>query len=261
MEVNLGARERSAVTEILKSRWLSVNGVVQAFEWAFGRYLDIPQAVAVSSGTAALHLALKVLGIKEGHEVLCPAFAPVAVANVIVQTGAIPVFVDLMGLDEINLSPIDLEKKITPRSRAIVAVHYGGFPCRMDRLRKIAQRNRLFLVKAVAQGPGSKYEGRNCGTLGDIGCFSLFANPGHPTGEGGMMVTDNSQWAARARLLRSHGMTAPAWNTHQGQAPVYDVLEPGLNYQLDDLRAALGLAQLESEIYRSHTETIQTSKA
>lgn len=248
-DIELGIRQRLAVTEVLKSRWPRVNGVVQAFEWALAKYLGAGHAVAVSSGAAALHLGLKVLGLKEGDEVICPSFSFAATANAILHTGATPVFAEINGVDDLTLSPADLEEKINPRTRAIVAVHYGGYPCRMASILELARRHHLFVIEDAAQAVGAEYAGRRCGTLGDIACLGFFAD------EGGILITDNPLWASKARLLRSHGMTPAGRGCDLG----YDVLDLGLNCRMDEVRAALGLSQLETleENNFSRTKKVQ----
>jgi dTDP-4-amino-4,6-dideoxygalactose transaminase len=162
----------------------------------------------------------------------------------VLYTGADVRFADIVGPHDLNLSPHSIERQITPRTRAIIVVHYGGYPCRMPEILEIAQRRGLKVIEDAAHAPGSWLEGRHLGTWGDIGCFSFFSNKNLSTGEGGMLVTNRDDLAEQARLLRSHGMTSLTWDRHQGHAYSYDVVALGYNYRIDEIRSALGLAQL-----------------
>jgi dTDP-4-amino-4,6-dideoxygalactose transaminase len=187
---------------------------------------------------------LLAVGCGPGDEVILPSLNFVAAANAIVHTGAEPVFCDIAGSDELNLDPQDVEAAVTPRTKAVLALHYAGFPCAMDDVRAIADRHGLAIVEDAAHAPGASLEGHMCGTLGDVGCFSFFSNKNLPLGEGGMIVTSDDELAKRLRLLRSHGMTTLTWDRHRGHASSYDVLLPGFNYRLDEVRATVGLVEL-----------------
>jgi dTDP-4-amino-4,6-dideoxygalactose transaminase len=176
--------------------------------------------------------------------VIVPSLNFVAAANTIVHVGATPVFCDVIGDHDLTLDPADVEKVISPATKAIAVMHYGGFPCRMDVVRELADRYEVAIIEDAAHAPGSVWRGRRCGTLGDVGCFSFFSNKNLPVGEGGMVVTDDDELAERLRLLRSHGMTTLTWERHRGHARSYDVLTAGFNYRLDEMRAAIGLVQL-----------------
>jgi dTDP-4-amino-4,6-dideoxygalactose transaminase len=234
----------SAATGALASGWWSTGPRVAEFERAFARFLGSEHAVAVSSGTAALHLAAAACGCGPGDEVVMPALNFVAAASVVRHLGATPVFCDVAGEHDPNLDPADLEAAVGPRTKAIVALHYGGVPCAMDAVCDIAERHGLVVIEDAAHAPGSTYRGRACGTLGAAGCFSFFSNKNLPIGEGGMVVTDDASLADRVRLLRSHGMTALSWDHERGHAAGYDVLASAFNYRLDEPRAAIGLVQL-----------------
>ena len=244
-DIDLGQDEIDAVIEVLKSKWLTMGEVTHNFEGAFAEYLDVKHAFAVANGTAALHIAHQVLGITEGDEVICPSLTFVATANSILYTGALPVFADVKSLDDLNISPESISEKITPRTKAITMVHYGGYPCDMDKISQIAKEHDLYIVEDAAHAPGAEINGKKLGTLGDIGCFSFFSNKNMTTGEGGMVVTDNDDIAEKIKRIRSHGMTTLTWDRHKGHAYSYDVMDLGFNYRLDEIRAAIGIVQLK----------------
>ena len=233
-----------AVTQTLRSGWWSSGPRVAELEHEFARFSGARHALAVANGTAALHLALLASGCGAGDEVLVPSLNFVAAANTIVHTGATPVFCDICGGDDLNVSPEDLEAAIGPRTRAVVVMHYGGHPCRMDAILELAAEHELAVIEDAAHGPGARWREQMCGTIGDVGCFSFFSNKNLPIGEGGMVVTDDDALAETARLLRSHGMTTLTWDRHRGHASSYEVVMPGFNYRLDELRATIALVQL-----------------
>lgn len=243
-DVSFGPEEYEAVKRVLDSGWISMGPETEQFELEFARYLGAKHAIAVSSGTAALHLALLALGIGLGDEVIVPSLTFVATANAILYVGATPVFADITSLDEWNVSPVDIEKKITPKTKAIMVMHYGGYPCRMDQITAIAAKYHLKVVEDAAHAPGASFQGKKLGTWGDVGCFSFFSNKNMTTAEGGMVVTANDDLAAQVKILRSHGMTTLTWDRHQGHSFSYDVVATGYNYRMDEIRAALGRVQL-----------------
>jgi len=244
-DVDLDGAERDAVLSVLGSTWLTMGEVTAAFEAAFARYVDSPHAVATSSGTAALHIAAVLAGLRPGDEVLTPALTFVASVNAIVYTGARPVFVDVRSLDDWSIDPSDARRKVTERTRALVPVHYGGYLCDMAPIMELARERGLTVIEDAAHAPGARDGGgRAAGTFGEAGCFSFFTNKNLTAAEGGMVVTPSEEWAARARRLRSHGMTTVTWQRHAGHAFSYDVLDLGYNYRITDLHAAIGLAQL-----------------
>jgi dTDP-4-amino-4,6-dideoxygalactose transaminase len=229
---------------VLRGRWLSMGPVTERFEAAFAGYLGGGHAVAVTNGTAALHLAAVALGIGPGDEVICPTLTFVATAAAMLHAGAAVRFADSTSPDDFSIDPAEVDRLVNPRTRAVVVVHYGGFPVDVDAVRAAADRHSLLVLEDAAHALGSTFDGRACGTLGDAGCFSFFPNKNMTTGEGGMVVFDDEAAAARARRLRSHGMTTLTWDRYRGHASDYDVVELGFNYRLDELRAALGLVQL-----------------
>ncbi len=233
-----------AASDAVASGWWSMGPRVEELESAFASFAGAGHAVAVSSGTAALHLALLATGCGPGDEVVLPSLNFVAAANVVAHTGARPVFCDITGEADLNLDPGDVEAAIGPSTRAILVLHYGGNCCDIEAILAIARSHDLDVIEDAAHAPGATWGGRSLGTLGRVGCFSFFSNKNLPVGEGGMLVTDDDEVAARLRLLRSHGMTTLTWARHQGHASSYDVVAQGYNYRLDEVRAAIGLVQL-----------------
>ena len=238
------AIERAAA-EAIRSGWWSMGPRVAEFEERFAELCETKHSFAVATGTAALHLALLAVGCGPGDEVLVPSLNFVAAANTITHVGATPVFCDVVGTDDFTVSPTDLEAAVSPRTRAIMVMDYGGYACRMDEIDELAERHGLAVIEDAAHAPGGRYRGRPCGSLGAIGCFSFFANKNLAMGEGGMVVTQDDALAEQIRLYRSHGMTTLTWDRHRGHASSYDVVLKGFNYRLDELRAAIGLVELE----------------
>src|SRR4030042_963034 len=239
-DLDLGEDEYKAVKGVLESNWLTMGEVTQRFEQEFASYLGVRHAMAVSSGTAALHLAHNALKLKEGDEVICPSLTFVATANSILYVNARPVFTDISSLNDLNISPQSIESKINEKTRAILVVHYAGFPCDMDRVMGLAKRYNLFVIEDAAHALGAEYHTKSeleshnsqnitnpmssikMGTIGDIGCFSFFSNKNLVTGEGGMVVTNSDELAEEMRVCRSHGMTSLTWDRHKGHSYSYD---------------------------------------
>lgn len=244
-DIDLGQEEMNAIEEVLKSKWLTMGEVTRKFEADFAEYHGVKHAIAVTNCTAALHMAHQALGIKEGDEVICPSLTFVATANSILYVGATPVFADIRSLEDLNISPDSIIEKITPRTRAITVMHYGGYPCDMDMIIQIAKKHDLYIVEDAAHAPGAVFNGKKAGTIGDVGCFSFFSNKNMTTGEGGMIVTDNDDLADKLKLIRSHGMTSLTMDRHKGHAYSYDVIDFGFNYRMDEIRAAMGIVQLK----------------
>lgn len=243
-DINFDEIEEQAVIECLRSKWISTGPRTAEFESLFSEMLGGAHCVALANCTVALHLALVLTEIGEGDEVICPSLTFVATANAIRYVGATPVFADIHGSHDLTLDPVDIESKITSKTKAIMVMHYGGFPCDMDRIMEIARRHKLKVIEDACHAPFSEYSGKKLGTIGDVGCFSFFSNKNISTGEGGMLVTQNSEYMERAKLLRSHGMTTMSYQRSKGHSTSYDVVEYGYNYRMDDLRASLGIAQL-----------------
>jgi dTDP-4-amino-4,6-dideoxygalactose transaminase len=243
-DVNFGVEEEQAVQQVVRSGWLSMGEVTKGFEQEFAAFIGARHALAVTNATAALHLACLAAGIGPGDEVIVPSLTFVATANAVRYTGATPVFADIESLDWLNISPASIESRITERTRAILVVHYAGFPCDMPAIMEIARRRDLVVLEDSAHAIGSTLDGRALGTWGAIGCYSFFSNKNMTTGEGGMLATDEDALAEKLRLLRSHGMTSLSWDRHQGHASSYDVVNLGYNYRIDEMRSALGRVQL-----------------
>ena len=244
-DLNFNENEEQAVLEVLRSKWISTGPKTAEFENLFASMLNVNYAVALSNCTAALHLAMELLEIGFGDEVICPSLTFVATANAIRYVNAVPVFADIKSFEDLTIDPSEIEKKITPKTKAIIVMHYGGFACNMDSIMAIAQNHNLKVIEDACHGPLSEYNGKKLGTIGDIGCFSFFSNKNISTGEGGMLVTNNPQLFERAKLLRSHGMTTISYERAKGHSTAYDVVELGYNYRMDDIRASIGLAQLD----------------
>jgi dTDP-4-amino-4,6-dideoxygalactose transaminase len=242
-DVVLDERERAAVDDVLRGGWLSMGPLTEQFEKAFAAHVA-GEAVAVTNGTAALHLAAAAMGLGPGDEVICPTLTFVATAAAMAQTGATVRLADSTSVDDFAIDPDEVERLVTPRTKAVVAVHYGGAPADIEAVKAAAARHELLVIEDAAHALGAQLAGASCGTLGDAGCFSFFPNKNITTGEGGMVVFRDESVAAKARLLRSHGMTALTWDRHRGHATDYDVVEFGFNYRLDEPRAALGIVQL-----------------
>lgn len=265
-DIDFGPEESAAVQAVLASKWLTMGGVTQQFEQEFAAFTGAKYALSVSNATAALHMACLALGIGPGDEVIVPSLTFVATANAVRYVGATPVFADVNGEDDFNLSPAEIEKRITSQTRAILVVHYAGYPCDMPRIMEIAAKHGLEVIEDNAHGVGASLEERQLGTWGAIGCFSFFSNKNMTTGEGGMLTTDRADLYEKLRVFRSHGMTTLTWDRHKGHAFSYDVIELGYNYRIDEIRAALGLEQLKklprnnarrAELTQLYRETMQ----
>ena len=243
-DIDFDGEEQNAVQHVLQSKWLTMGSVTQEFERAFASYVGARYAIAVTNATAALHLACVTAGLGAGDEAIVPSLTFVATANAVRYTGATPVFADILSEDDLNISCDAIEKAISERTRAILVMHYGGYACDMPRILELAHKYNLKVIEDAAHAVGSELNGRKLGTWGSMGCFSFFSNKNMTTGEGGMIVTDDEEYARRLHLLRSHGMTTLTWDRHQGHASSYDVVDLGYNYRIDEIRSALGVVQL-----------------
>ena len=256
---SLGEEELEALRTVFASGWIGLGPGTQQFEEEIARYLGVRYAVGLNSATAALHLALATLGVGEGDEVLLPSLTFVSTAHAVRYTGATPVFVDV---DEktLNLDAEDLDRKATPRSRAVVAVHYGGDPCDMGALLEVARRRGLLVVEDAAHAMGTEVDaqGTKAGSVGDVGCFSFHAVKNLATGDGGMLVTDREDVWRHARRLRWMGIDKDTWDRtedaeekartgvrrYAGYHWYYEVAELGFKCHMNDITAAIGLVQL-----------------
>lgn len=243
-DLNFDETEEQAVLDCLRSKWISTGPRTVEFERLFSEMNGGIHALALANCTVALHLAMVLTGVTVGDEVICPSLTFVATANSIRYVGGVPVFADVKGAHDLTMDPLDIEAKITPKTKAILVMHYAGFPCDMDAILTLAKRYGLKIIEDACHAPFSEYNGKKLGTIGDVGCFSFFSNKNISTGEGGMLVTKDPEYAERAKLLRSHGMTTMSYQRAKGHSTSYDVIEYGYNYRMDDLRSALGIAQL-----------------
>jgi len=250
-DIDFDERELLAVQKVIKSRWLTMGNVTQEFEASFASHIQTKHAIAVTNATAALHLACLALGLGPGDEVIVPSLTFVATANAVRYVGATPIFADIVSHDDLNISLDAIRSLISSRTRAIIVVHYAGYPCDMEAILSLAKQNGLFVIEDAAHAVGSELDGLKLGAWGDIGCFSFFSNKNMTTGEGGMMTTNNDDLAQKLNRLRSHGMTSLTWDRHKGHAYSYDVVDLGYNYRIDEIRAAIGLVQL-SKVERNN---------
>jgi perosamine synthetase len=231
----IGKRELELVTEAVNSGWVSSQGrFVKEFESNFSKYIGVRHGIAVSNGTAALHLALVALDIKKGDEVIMPTLTFASLANVVIYTGAKPVFIDSHPTYWC-IDPDKIEKNITKKTKAIMPVHLYGHPCDMETIMKIAKNHNLYVIEDCAEAHGSQYKGKRVGSFGDIACFSFYGNKIITTGEGGMCLTNDEDLAQKMRVLRDHGMKPEKRYWHE---------VVGFNYRMTNLQAALGVAQL-----------------
>ncbi|HLJ17744.1 MAG TPA: DegT/DnrJ/EryC1/StrS family aminotransferase [Bryobacteraceae bacterium] len=240
----IGQEEIRAVVETLESGWITTGPKTHSFEVAFARYFGVRHAVAVNSCTAALHLSLDAMGLKEGDEVLVPTVTFTATAEVVTYFRAKPVLVDVDPV-HFNMSLEDLQRKITPKTRCIIPVHFAGHPCPMDPILDFAESNNLKVIEDAAHAIPAKYRGRTIGTISSMTAFSFYATKTLATGEGGMVTTDDDALADRVRLMRLHGMSRDAWKRYSAEGNWrYEIMEAGYKCNLTDLQAALGLVQL-----------------
>jgi dTDP-4-amino-4,6-dideoxygalactose transaminase len=246
-----------AVTAVLRTTRLSLGPMLEEFEYTLGRYIGAPHTVAVSSGTCALHLCLRALGIKKGDEVIVPSFTFIAAANVVRYLRATPVFVDIEP-QHLNMDPAQIEQAVTPQTRAIIAVHTFGCPADLDAILEIARRHDIFVIEDACEALGAEYHSEKCGLFGDAGVFGFYPNKQITTGEGGAIVTHNAGLARLARGLRNQGRVNGDGTNEYG--------ELGYNYRISEMNCALGNAQLKridpillrrAEIARTYAEKLR----
>lgn len=261
-KLNFDELEEKAVSDVVKSGWLTMGEKTIAFENEFGNFLGKNVFCrAVSNGTAALHMALLALEVSQDDEVIIPALTFVADANVVDLVGAKPVLADASSIDNWNLSYDEVCKKITNKTKAVIVVHYAGYPCKdIDKIAQLCRSKGIGLIEDVAHAPGASIQNKKCGTFGDIGCFSFFSNKNLSIGEGGMVTTLNDKLDHKLGHLRSHGMTSLTLDRHKGRAITYDVITPGLNYRMDEIRAAIGIIQLNKLLHGNDRRRLLTQR-
>ena len=246
-KLNFDDLEVKAVSDVVAGGWLSMGERIISFEESFGGFLgEGAYCKAVANGTAALHMALLALDVGRGDEVIIPSLTFVADVNVVNLVGATPKLADATSLTDWNMSLKTIEKNITVKTKAIIVVHYAGYPCKdIVEISKMCKDKGIALIEDVAHAPGATVDGKVCGTFGDIGCFSFFSNKNLSIGEGGMVSTLDAMLNKKLGYLRSHGMTTLTLDRHKGRAITYDVAQAGLNYRMDEMRAAIGSVQLD----------------
>ena len=260
----LQQEEIDAVTEVIRTKWITTGPKAEEFERDFAFYLGVKHALAVNSCTAALHLALEAIGLSEGDEVLLPTLTFTATAEVVTYFKAKPVLVDSEAR-YFTIDPEQLERYITPRTRAIIPVHFAGHPCEMDSLVAFANRHGLQVIEDAAHAFPAKYHDRFIGAISPLTAFSFYATKTLTTGEGGMVTTDDDALASRISLMRLHGMNKDAWKRYTAEGSWrYEVAEAGFKYNFTDIQAALGLVQLHKADkmleHRVHLANLYTQK-
>ena len=253
----VGEDEVAAVAEVIRSGWMTMGPKTFEFEQRFAEYVKASNAIAVATGTAALHLALEAAGVCAGHEVLLPTTTFTATAEAVTYLRARPVLVDIDPIS-MNLDPEDTARRITPRTRAIIPVHLGGQPCDMQEILELARARNIRVIEDAAHALPSEYRGKRIGQIGDFTCFSFYATKTLTTGEGGMVTTENSAAAERIRLMRLHGIERDAWKRYRADGSWrYEVHEAGFKYNLTDFQSAIGLVQLaKCDAMREARQTI-----
>ncbi len=241
----IGEDEISEVLDTLRSGWITMGPKTLRFEEEFSRYIGSPHAIAVNSGTAALHLALKAVGLKAGDEVIIPTTTFTATGEVVCYFNAKPVIVDV-NRETHNIDIASIDKAITSKTKVIIPVHFGGQPCDMAEILEIARKHKLFVIEDAAHALPARYRGDRIGCISHLTCFSFYSTKPLAMGEGGIVTTKNGEWADRIRTLRLHGISKDAWKRYsKGGSWFYEVVEAGYKYNTTDLQAALGLAQLK----------------
>jgi dTDP-4-amino-4,6-dideoxygalactose transaminase len=240
----IGSEEIDEVLDTIRSGWLGTGPKTHRFEKEFAGYIGADYCIALSSCTAALHLSMLVAGIGKGDEVIVPAMTFCATANAVIHAGATPIFADVE-LKGMTLDPLDVVRKITPRTRALLPVHFHGRPAAMEALRALASKHRLYIIDDAAHAVEARYKGRSMGQSGDLTCFSFYVTKNMTTIEGGMISTANKEWADRIKVLALHGMSQDAWSRFSDAGyKHYEVVSAGFKYNMTDLQASFGLHQL-----------------
>jgi perosamine synthetase len=241
---DVGEEEIQAVSQVIASKWLTTGPKVREFEQAFAEYVGAKHAIAVNSATAAMHLALEASGIKPGDEVIVPTFTFAATAEVVRYFDAVPVLVDI-DPQTFNLDPQRVAAAISPKTKAIIPVHVGGQAADLDPILELAKKHDLRVIEDAAHALPTLYKGRMIGSVSDFTSYSFYATKTLATGEGGMITTDNEEWANRCRVMSLHGISKDAWKRYTKEGSwYYEIIAPGFKYNLTDLAAAIGLVQL-----------------
>ena len=241
---DLDESEQHEVREVLSSSWVTTGPRTRLFESEFANQVGAKYGIAVNSCTAAMHLALEAIGLRRDDEIITTPYTFAATAEVVRYFDAKPVFVDV---DQrcLNLDPSLVEKSITPRTKAIIPVHIAGLPAEMEAIEEVARRRGIKVIEDAAHAFPSAYKARPIGSIGDITCFSFYATKTITTGEGGMICTDNAEWADRCRIMSLHGISRDAWKRYTAEGSwYYEITAPGFKYNMTDIASALGLAQL-----------------
>lgn len=241
----VGEEEIEEVVNTLRSGWWGTGPKTQLFEEEFAKYAKAKYAISVNSATAGLHLALIALNLNPGDEIITTPLTFVSTVNVIVHTGAVPVFADIQK-DTWNIEPKEIEKKITQKTKAILPVHLHGRPCDMNKIMSIAKKHKLYVIEDAAHAIEAIYHGKKIGSMGDITVFSFYVTKNLATGEGGMITTNNEKWSNRIRMMRLHGLSHDAWKRYSVKHfTLYEGVEPGYKYNLTDLASSIGIHQLQ----------------
>lgn len=234
--------DRKSIEKVFKQRWLTNGPILKKFEEKFQKFIETKYSLGVTSGTHALHLAVRSLELKSTDEVIVPTLTFAATANAVLYCGAKPILTDI-DYESMNISSKEIEKRITKKTKAIIVVHYGGQPCDMDQIIQLSKKHNLKIIEDCAHALGSTYKSKKCGSIGDLGCFSFFPTKIITTGEGGMISTNNQKFSEKIKLLKSQGMSVSANERETKAQWKYDIVELGYNYRLDEFRSALGLSQ------------------
>lgn len=261
--------EINEVVSTLRSGWWGTGPKTELFEKKFTRYVGSKYAMGVNSATAGLHLALKIMGVGPGDEVITTPLTFVSTVNSIVHCGATPVFADI-DINEWNINPREIEKKISKKTKVILPVHLHGRPCKMDQILAIAKKNHLFVLEDAAHAVEARLGGKKIGNIGDITVFSFYVTKNLATGEGGMITTNNKKWKERIIRLRLHGLSQDAWKRYSVKRfTLYEAVEPGYKYNLTDIASSLGIHQLDriennlkkrQEIWKIYTREFASEK-
>jgi len=236
--------EINEVIRCLKSGWIGTGPRVKKFEDGFKKYIGTKYSVALNSCTAALHLALLTVGLKKGDEVITTPMTFAATTNAIINVGAIPVFVDIEK-ETMNIDSNKIEESITSKTKAIVPVHFAGRPCNMNKIMKIAKKNNLYVIEDAAHAIEATYHGKKIGSIGNMTCFSFYVTKNLVTAEGGMLTTNNKEFAEKIKIYGLHGLSSDAWKRYSDKGfKHYEVVTPGFKYNMTDIQASLGIHQL-----------------